>query len=145
MPIRITRRTPRRVRNTPSTGNNASSSRVEVTEHELVRSNVLVERFLAAIAVETDRRGVDERALPRRLAPDGFDQRAGRIEAAVDKTLLARLRPAAFADVLSGQVDDRVGRGIEVGHIFYFGTKYSEPMRARVAGPDGAVWVGVGP
>jgi prolyl-tRNA synthetase len=29
-------------------------------------------------------------------------------------------------------------RGIEVGHIFYFGTKYSEPMRAGVAGPDGA-------
>jgi prolyl-tRNA synthetase len=28
-------------------------------------------------------------------------------------------------------------RGIEVGHIFYFGTKYSEPMRALVAGPDG--------
>jgi prolyl-tRNA synthetase len=29
-------------------------------------------------------------------------------------------------------------RGIEVGHIFYFGTKYSEPMNAKVAGPDGA-------
>lgn len=29
------------------------------------------------------------------------------------------------------------GRGIEVGHIFYFGTKYSEPLGARVAGPDG--------
>jgi prolyl-tRNA synthetase len=29
-------------------------------------------------------------------------------------------------------------RGIEVGHIFYFGTKYSKPMRAVVAGPDGA-------
>jgi prolyl-tRNA synthetase len=28
-------------------------------------------------------------------------------------------------------------RGIEVGHIFYFGTKYSEPMKARVSGPDG--------
>ncbi len=28
-------------------------------------------------------------------------------------------------------------RGIEVGHIFYFGTKYSEPLGARVAGPDG--------
>jgi prolyl-tRNA synthetase len=28
-------------------------------------------------------------------------------------------------------------RGIEVGHIFYFGTKYSEPMHAVVAGPDG--------
>ncbi len=28
-------------------------------------------------------------------------------------------------------------RGIEVGHIFYFGTKYSKPMKAIVAGPDG--------
>lgn len=28
-------------------------------------------------------------------------------------------------------------RGIEVGHIFSFGTKYSEPMRAVVNGPDG--------
>jgi prolyl-tRNA synthetase len=29
------------------------------------------------------------------------------------------------------------GRGIEVGHIFYFGTKYSTAMQATVAGPDG--------
>ena len=29
-------------------------------------------------------------------------------------------------------------RGIEVGQIFYFGTKYSESMKALVAGPDGA-------
>jgi prolyl-tRNA synthetase len=29
-------------------------------------------------------------------------------------------------------------RGIEVGHIFYFGTKYSKPLGAVVAGPDGA-------
>jgi prolyl-tRNA synthetase len=28
-------------------------------------------------------------------------------------------------------------RGIEVGHIFYFGTKYSAPMKGVVAGPDG--------
>jgi prolyl-tRNA synthetase len=28
-------------------------------------------------------------------------------------------------------------RGIEVGHIFYFGTKYSDAMKASVAGPDG--------
>ncbi|MDZ4762027.1 MAG: proline--tRNA ligase [Alphaproteobacteria bacterium] len=28
-------------------------------------------------------------------------------------------------------------RGIEVGHIFYFGTKYSAPMKANVTGPDG--------
>jgi prolyl-tRNA synthetase len=29
-------------------------------------------------------------------------------------------------------------RGIEVGHIFYFGTKYSEPMKATVSAPDGS-------
>jgi prolyl-tRNA synthetase len=28
-------------------------------------------------------------------------------------------------------------RGIEVGQIFYFGTKYSAPMKANVLGPDG--------
>jgi prolyl-tRNA synthetase len=28
-------------------------------------------------------------------------------------------------------------RGIEVGHIFYFGEKYSKPMKAVIAGPDG--------
>ncbi len=28
-------------------------------------------------------------------------------------------------------------RGIEVGHIFFFGEKYSAPMKAAVAGPDG--------
>jgi prolyl-tRNA synthetase len=44
--------------------------------------------------------------------------------------------PAAFDAIPAA---DRVqARGIEVGHIFYFGTKYSEPMKALVAGPDGA-------
>jgi prolyl-tRNA synthetase len=43
--------------------------------------------------------------------------------------------PAAFAAI---PAPDRVqARGIEVGHIFYFGTKYSEPMKALVTGPDG--------
>ncbi|MBX7247674.1 MAG: proline--tRNA ligase [Caulobacteraceae bacterium] len=28
-------------------------------------------------------------------------------------------------------------RGIEVGHIFYFGEKYSRPMKAMITGPDG--------
>ena len=42
---------------------------------------------------------------------------------------------AAFAKVPE---DKRLSaRGIEVGHIFYFGEKYSKPMKAEVAGPDG--------
>jgi prolyl-tRNA synthetase len=43
--------------------------------------------------------------------------------------------PAAFDAVPE---DQRLSaRGIEVGHIFYFGEKYSRPMKAFVAGPDG--------
>jgi prolyl-tRNA synthetase len=30
-------------------------------------------------------------------------------------------------------------RGIEVGHIFFFGTKYSEAMACKVQGPDGGL------
>ena len=41
--------------------------------------------------------------------------------------------PAIWAQV----AEKREGRGIEVGHIFYFGTKYAEPMGLKVAGPDG--------
>ncbi len=32
----------------------------------------------------------------------------------------------------------KTARGIEVGHIFYFGTKYSKPLGATVTGPDGS-------
>src|SRR5688572_26443967 len=42
---------------------------------------------------------------------------------------------AAFAKIPEAQ---RVtARGIEVGHIFYFGKKYSEAMKCTVAGPNG--------
>jgi prolyl-tRNA synthetase len=43
--------------------------------------------------------------------------------------------PAAFEALPEGE--RLSARGIEVGHIFYFGDKYSKPMRALVAGPDG--------
>jgi prolyl-tRNA synthetase len=42
---------------------------------------------------------------------------------------------AAFAAVPADK--QLSARGIEVGHIFYFGEKYSKPMKANVAGPDG--------
>ena len=69
-----------------------------------------------------------------------FDDIGG-VQAIVDKwtSLYAATSekhdPAAFVQL---PVERQVSaRGIEVGHIFYFGTKYSEPMRAAVAGPDG--------
>ena len=75
-------------------------------------------------------------------APDiDFDDVAG-LQGIVDRwtSLYAATSekhdPAAFGK-LPG--DKQISaRGIEVGHIFYFGTKYSEPMKAVVAGPDGA-------
>ena len=42
---------------------------------------------------------------------------------------------AVFAEVPEER--RRTARGIEVGQIFYFGTKYSEAMGATVQGPDG--------
>src|SRR5215475_3638895 len=42
---------------------------------------------------------------------------------------------AAFEQIPEGE--RLAARGIEVGHIFYFGTKYSKPMNAVVAGPGG--------
>jgi prolyl-tRNA synthetase len=42
---------------------------------------------------------------------------------------------AAFEKI--PEAERLAARGIEVGHIFYFGTKYSKPMNAVVAGPGG--------
>jgi len=44
--------------------------------------------------------------------------------------------PALFAAIPEAR--RRSARGIEVGQIFYFGTKYSAPMGATVVTPDGA-------
>ncbi len=45
--------------------------------------------------------------------------------------------PAAWENL--PEADRVTARGIEVGHIFYFGTKYSKPMGLSVQGPDGAM------
>jgi len=73
--------------------------------------------------------------------PDVDFDHIGRLQAIVDKwtSLYAATAEkhdaAAFAKL---PPDQRVSaRGIEVGHIFHFGTKYSEPMKAIVTGPDG--------
>ena len=44
-----------------------------------------------------------------------------------------------WAEVASDR--QRTGRGIEVGHIFYFGDKYSKAMGLKVSGADGSMVV----
>ncbi len=56
-----------------------------------------------------------------------------------DDDPLRRHRREARRGAWAGVADaKREGRGIEVGHIFYFGTKYSESMEPERAGPDGS-------
>ncbi len=69
-----------------------------------------------------------------------FDDRAGLQSIVDDWTSLyaatsEKHDETAFAEV--PEAKRLSARGIEVGHIFYFGTKYSEPMNAVVTGPDG--------
>ena len=69
-----------------------------------------------------------------------FDD-AEAVQAVVDKftSLYAATEEKHDAAAFDALPDDvkLSARGIEVGHIFYFGTKYSEPMGAVVNGPDG--------
>ncbi|MDI7774853.1 proline--tRNA ligase [Asticcacaulis sp. EMRT-3] len=50
--------------------------------------------------------------------------------------------PDKFAEVPADK--QLSARGIEVGHIFYFGEKYSKPMKAIVNGPEGDITVHMG-
>ncbi|MFJ6023975.1 proline--tRNA ligase [Brevundimonas sp. NPDC092305] len=47
------------------------------------------------------------------------------------------MHDAARFEDQTAEGDRLSARGIEVGHIFYFGTKYSAAMKANVQGPDG--------
>jgi prolyl-tRNA synthetase len=47
------------------------------------------------------------------------------------------MHDAAQFETQTAEGDRLSARGIEVGHIFYFGTKYSAAMKAKVAGPNG--------
>jgi prolyl-tRNA synthetase len=66
------------------------------------------------------------------LAPEALFQRVSGVYAATDETH----DEARWSTV--AEQSRRQGRGIEVGHIFYFGTKYSAAMGLKVQGPEGA-------
>ncbi len=73
--------------------------------------------------------------------PEVDFEHIGRLQAIVDKWTSLYAATSEKHDVAAFEAlpaDKRVSaRGIEVGHIFYFGTKYSEPMKAVVTGHDG--------
>ncbi len=71
--------------------------------------------------------------------PDDVDYQ-GDLQPVVDKwTSLYAATDEKYDEVRAAQIGDALvtARGIEVGHIFYFGTKYSQSMNAVVNGPDG--------
>ena len=73
-------------------------------------------------------------------ADTNFDDIAG-LQSTVDKwtSLYAATSEMHDEAAFNAVSEDKKmsARGIEVGHIFYFGTKYSETMGASVMGPDG--------
>jgi prolyl-tRNA synthetase len=73
-------------------------------------------------------------------ADTDFDDISG-LQAIVDKWTSLYAATSEMHDVSAFDAipaDKKMSaRGIEVGHIFYFGTKYSAPMGAKVMGPDG--------
>lgn len=77
---------------------------------------------------------LDSDILARNLGPnddiDAYVDEVTSFYAAADEMHVPENCP-----VPADQIETR--RGIEVGHIFYFGTKYSEPFKAMVVGPDG--------
>ncbi len=69
-----------------------------------------------------------------------YDDRADVLSVCQEFTTLYARTDETHDAALFDQIPEerrKVGRGIEVGQIFYFGTKYSEPMGATVVGPDG--------
>jgi len=76
------------------------------------------------------------------MAPPGHDVNWDDLEHVFEErtSLYAateEMHDAAAFEAQTAEGDRLTARGIEVGHIFYFGTKYSVPMKANVAGPDG--------
>jgi prolyl-tRNA synthetase len=87
----------------------------------------------------------DRRCIEYDVLADQIDYSDGKAVAAVVERftrLYARTDEKHDPALLASEVpEDRryEGRGIEVGHIFYFGTKYSEPLHAEISAADGRV------
>lgn len=75
------------------------------------------------------------------MAPPGHVDYESDLQAIVDSrtSLYAATDEMHDADAFARVPEDKQlsARGIEVGHIFYFGDKYSKPMNATVMGSDG--------
>lgn len=68
------------------------------------------------------------------------DIREGKLEMTTEEMRTLYARDSEQHDPENCPVPEdqlRKARGIEVGHIFNFGSKYTETMNAKVAGPDG--------
>jgi prolyl-tRNA synthetase len=100
--------------------------------------------FLVLAATGESEVFYDSAVTDLKLGPRAVDYDDREQVAAICKeftTLYARTDETHDEDLFDAIPEDRrkVGRGIEVGQIFYFGTKYSEPMKATVQNADGSI------
>jgi prolyl-tRNA synthetase len=94
---------------------------------ETGESEVFLDREALDLSLGAERIDWEDRAQVQALC-DRWTTPYARTDETHDPALFERTVPEARRETR---------RGIEIGHIFYFGTKYSEPMGALVTGPQG--------
>jgi prolyl-tRNA synthetase len=99
--------------------------------HEFI---ILAETGESEIFFDADFEQVDWVSAGYRYTPESLEKFYGEMTARYAATD-EKHDVAAWEKVPAGR--RRTGRGIEVGHIFYFGQKYSAPLGLSLAGPDG--------
>jgi prolyl-tRNA synthetase len=99
--------------------------------HEFI---ILAETGESEIFFDADFEAVDWVSGGYGYTPDSLEKFYGEMTARYAATV-EKHDSAAWAKVPADR--QRTGRGIEVGHIFYFGQKYSAPLGLSLAGPDG--------
>ena len=99
--------------------------------HEFI---ILAETGESEIFFDADFEAVDWVKGGYGYAPESLEKFYGEMTARYAATI-EKHDVAAWAKVPAER--QRTGRGIEVGHIFYFGQKYSAPLGLSLAGPDG--------
>jgi len=85
---------------------------------------------------------LDKRILDLPIPGEGIDYR-GDLSPIIDTwtehyAATEDVHDAARYEAMTAATDRITARGIEVGQVFFFGDKYSRPMKATVSGPDGA-------
>ena len=114
----------------------------EAEEKRMSMQEALARKRFSKLDMETDDEMLDEQALQAERA-GGMDDNYGQAMMSLAPTQGDFVLPADGDRCIQQQCNAqgimRPRRGIEVGHVFYLGTKYSEPLGAKFTDDGGRV------